>query len=72
MAQFFSTLPTEVFDAIGVAGFGLYVLNYAMLTFQRLSSASITYFAINWRRLAARPNLYHNAQKLAAPETPCA
>ncbi|MEJ8563193.1 hypothetical protein QTO30_19580 [Yoonia sp. GPGPB17] len=35
------------FDAIGIAGFGLYVLNYTMLTFQRVKSESIAYFAIN-------------------------
>ena len=38
--------PT-IFDAIGVAGFGLYVLNYTMLTFQRVKSESIIYFVIN-------------------------
>ncbi len=35
------------FDAIGVAGFGLYVLNYTMLTLQRVKSDSIRYFVIN-------------------------
>lgn len=35
------------FDAVGVAGFGLYVLNYTMLTFQRVKSESIVYFVIN-------------------------
>ena len=38
--------PT-LFDAIGVAGFGLYVLNYSMLTLQRIKSDSIRYFVIN-------------------------
>lgn len=36
-----------LFDAIGVAGFGLYVLNYSMLTLQRVRSESIRYFAVN-------------------------
>ncbi|MEJ6397597.1 CBU_0592 family membrane protein [Yoonia sp. 208BN28-4] len=48
MLHFLSTLPPEVFDAIGVAGFGLYVLNYTMLTFQRVTSCSIKYFVVNW------------------------
>ena len=38
--------PT-LFDAVGVAGFGLYVLNYSMLTLQRVKSESIGYFAVN-------------------------
>lgn len=45
--NFFSTLPAEVFDAIGVAGFGLYVLNYSLLTVQKLNAQQITYFVIN-------------------------
>ncbi|EBA13036.1 CBU_0592 family membrane protein [Roseobacter sp. CCS2] len=36
-----------LFDAFGVAGFGLYVLNYTMLTLQRVKSDSIRYFAVN-------------------------
>lgn len=38
-----NTLPPEFFDAIGIAGFGLYVL-----TFQRIGSETTVYFAINW------------------------
>lgn len=48
MTPFLSTVPAEVFDAIGVAGFGLYVLNYTMLTFRKLGGETITYFALNW------------------------
>lgn len=44
---YFSTLPTEVLDAVGVAGFGLYVLNYGLLTFQRLQSNQVCYFVMN-------------------------
>lgn len=44
---YFATLPTEVLDAIGVAGFGLYVLNYSLLTFQRVQSNQISYFILN-------------------------
>ncbi len=38
----------EIYDAIGVAGFALYVLNYGLLTVQRDWSAHVTYFVINW------------------------
>ncbi|MCK0119160.1 hypothetical protein MWU61_01305 [Loktanella sp. F6476L] len=44
---YFSSLPTEVLDAIGVAGFGLYVLNYSLLTVQRIQSHQALYFMIN-------------------------
>ena len=43
-----NTLPPEFFDAIGIAGFGLYVFNYGLLTFQRIGSETTVYFAINW------------------------
>ncbi len=36
-----------IFEMIGVAGFGLYVLNYTLLTFHRLHSGDAAYFAIN-------------------------
>lgn len=48
MINFFSTLPAEVLDAIGVMGFGLYVINYSLLTFRRINSQAMTYFAVNW------------------------
>jgi hypothetical protein len=44
---YFSTIPAEVLDAIGVAGFGLYVLNYGLLTVQRVQSHQARYFVIN-------------------------
>jgi len=44
---YFSTIPAEVFDALGVIGFGLYVINYALLTFQKVQSSEVKYFAIN-------------------------
>ena len=47
MLEFLQTLPPQVFEAIGVVGFALYVLNYALLTFQRIHSASSTYFVLN-------------------------
>lgn len=34
-------------DMIGVAGFGLYVINYSMLTLQKVKSDSIRYFVVN-------------------------
>lgn len=36
-----------IFEMIGVAGFGLYVLNYTLLTFHKLHSHDAVYFAIN-------------------------
>ncbi len=47
MATLFEFYGPTIFDAIGIAGFGLYVLNYTMLTFQRVKSESIIYFVIN-------------------------
>jgi len=47
MLDFFQALPPHLFEAIGVSGFALYVLNYTLLTFQRITSASTTYFALN-------------------------
>lgn len=48
MTEYFYALPPELYDAIGVAGFGLYVLNYSLLTFQRVRSEQASYFALNW------------------------
>lgn len=48
MIELVSRIPTEVIDAVGVAGFGLYVTNYVLLTAGRLRSEYITYFALNW------------------------
>jgi len=45
--SYFNTLPAEAFDAIGVAGFGLYVINYMLLTFERLSSTQVRFFVMN-------------------------
>lgn len=36
-----------LFDCIGVAGFGLYVINYLLLTFDHLNSRHAAYFALN-------------------------
>ena len=47
MFETITRMPPALFDAIGVFGFGLYVLNYTMLTFHRLTSHCKTYFAIN-------------------------
>lgn len=47
MSAFFSAVPPGFFDAVGIAGFGLYVLNYTMLTFQKIRSDQIAYFATN-------------------------
>ncbi|WP_299151261.1 hypothetical protein [uncultured Tateyamaria sp.] len=45
--NFFTTMPPHVFEAVGVVGFALYVMNYGFLTFHWLSSHSRMYFAIN-------------------------
>ncbi|UYV38211.1 hypothetical protein N4R57_03740 [Rhodobacteraceae bacterium D3-12] len=37
----------SLFEIAGVFGFALYVFNYAMLTFRRLSGDCITYYVIN-------------------------
>lgn len=36
-----------IFEAIGIAGFILYVANYAMLTLRVINGHSVIYFAIN-------------------------
>lgn len=40
--------PSHVIELLGVVGFGLYVLNYTLLTFRRISGDCLTYFAINF------------------------
>lgn len=47
MSAFFENTPVVVIDIIGIGGFGLYVLNYTLLTFGRVKSDTIAYFAIN-------------------------
>ena len=48
MADLLDQISPEVFDAIGVAGFGFYVMNYALLTLDKLQSQHISYFVLNW------------------------
>jgi len=40
-------IAAQIADAIGVAGFGLYVLTYALLTFNKIDAKNITYFVMN-------------------------
>lgn len=47
MSETFQLIPPALLEAIGVIGFGLYVLNYTMLTMHHLTSHSKTYFVIN-------------------------
>lgn len=35
------------FDIIGVVGFGFYIINYSMVTFQKINSHGIAFFSIN-------------------------
>lgn len=48
MTGMFSTWPPATFEIVGVAGFLLYVVNYALLTFQRLRSQDTGYFILNF------------------------
>ena len=43
MYEMIANLAPALFDAIGVIGFGLYVINYAMLTFHRVTSHCKTF-----------------------------
>ena len=50
MFDFIAQLPpfvVNVIGVIGVIGFSLYVMNYCLLTFHRLTSHSKLYFVIN-------------------------
>ena len=47
MTQIVDVAHPEILEIIGVAGFGLYVMNYTLLTFHRLHSHDALYFAIN-------------------------
>ena len=35
------------FEMVGVFGFGIYVMNYTLLTFRKLDSADAAYFVLN-------------------------
>ena len=48
MQYLVNAFPPAVLDAIGVAGFGFYVMNYTLLTFNKLQSKHLTFFVINW------------------------
>jgi len=47
LLQVLHMFPHEMIDAIGIIGFGLYVLTYALLTFNRITSQSPAYFVLN-------------------------
>jgi hypothetical protein len=47
MSDFFLSLPPVIFEAIGIAGFALYVLNYGLLTFTHVTSEPKCYFVLN-------------------------
>lgn len=44
---FLSAIPTDILEAIGIIGFGLYVLNYTLLTVQKVHSDQLRYFFVN-------------------------
>lgn len=47
MSHALTAIPPIIFEAIGIAGFALYVLTYALLTFHRMTSQSPAYFVLN-------------------------
>ena len=47
MLEIFTNLDPYALEMAGVAGFGLYVTNYTLLTFHRLHSHDALYFGIN-------------------------
>ncbi len=47
MTQLITVSNPQIFEMIGVAGFGLYVLNYTLLTFHKLHSHDAVYFGLN-------------------------
>lgn len=48
MLAYIQSFSPQTYDMIGVTGFGLYVLNYTMLTFNILRAEHVTYFVVNW------------------------
>ena len=48
MDTFKAFITPELLDMIGIMGFGLYVINYALLTLDKLRSEHLAYFMINW------------------------
>lgn len=47
MSDVFTTWPPEFLEVLGVLGFGVYVLNYSLLTLRKLDSEHIMYFCLN-------------------------
>lgn len=43
-----SMVEMNIYEAIGVAGFVLYVMNYLLLTIEKVSSEQALYFVLNW------------------------
>lgn len=35
MLTVLNTMPSKIFDAVGVVGFAMYVMNYTLLTFKK-------------------------------------
>ena len=44
---YFSMIPAEAYNLIGMVGFGLYVLNYVCLTAKKISADHTLYFVVN-------------------------
>lgn len=47
MTEFSTWTAAQLYDAIGIAGFGLYVLTYGLLTLNRVDSKNLSYFVLN-------------------------
>ncbi|WP_438955357.1 CBU_0592 family membrane protein [Cognatiyoonia sp.] len=43
-----SMVEMNIYEAIGVAAFALYVMNYLLLTIEEVSSEQASYFVLNW------------------------
>ncbi len=48
MLELITAFSPSIYDAIGVAGFGLYVTNYALLTLRIMHCEYVSYFVLNW------------------------
>lgn len=48
MQSAFSAVTADFYEAVGVIGFVVYVVNYMLLTFEKICSEHITFFVLNW------------------------
>lgn len=48
MQSAFSAVSVDFYEAVGVIGFVVYVVNYMLLTFEKICSEHVTFFVLNW------------------------